>query len=82
MFAFCYANVHGHEHRKQWNNDDHCKLMKCKNNIITKSTNHFQSKGFCYIFGNRGLFDCVDDCSVGVYATKKQKEDFVLCKRN
>ena len=60
---------------KKWNNDDHCKLKKCKNNIITKSTKHFSSKGYCYSFGNRGRFDCINNCSVGLYATKKEQED-------
>ena len=45
--------------------DTRC-IKSCKNNIITKSNNHFQCVGMYYSFGNRAQYKIADGSSVAL----------------
>ena len=58
-----------------WNKSIHQQLMQCKPNIITKGgSNHFDSRGYIYSFGNKGSYGMINNSSVDMYATRKFKD--------
>ena len=50
----------------------HSKIKCCKSNIFVKGkSNHFDSSGYYYSFGNRASYKKIGNSSIDTYANKK-----------
>lgn len=57
---------------EEWDQIHHDKLRSCQNNIVAKGKqNHFNSNGYEYSFGNKGLYGMMNNSLVSTYADKK-----------
>ena len=72
---------------EEWDQIHHDKLRSCRNNIVVNGkSNHFNSTGYGYSFGNKGFYGMINNSSVSTYAHKKYKntekmEDSIFLSR-
>ena len=58
------------ESGKKWTDADIALVKRCKSNICTSKTAHFQSSGYYASFGNKADYKRVGASSVSQYTTK------------
>ena len=71
------------EPRNKWDQDDFLLLKRCKQNVIKKKNNHYNSVGHYFSFGNKAAFRVENNSSVSLYSTRSAHGKYdskYLCK--
>ena len=72
LFVCVFPFVSKLTNKTNWSKSDLSILRRCKPNIIKKNgSNHFDSRGYIYSFGNKAYYGKIHESSISSYTTKK-----------
>ena len=70
LLSIMHLDKKNHHNRWSWGNAHWQTIKSCKNNIMTKTNRHHDSRGGYYSYGNKGFYGLIGNSSVSQYTIK------------